>query len=607
MNIAIASGKGGTGKTTLAVNLVWHLARQNQLVGLYDCDVEAPNDNLFVKITDEELEELTVKQNKPAWNKESCKGCGKCAEACHYKALSKIGNMILNFPEMCHSCGTCEYICESGGITMKPYAVGKLYLREATIPFRFCSGLLNIGETAAPALVKAVKKQMQREAVNIIDSAPGTACQVVEALKNCDVAVLVTEPTPFGLSDLKLVAALTGKMNIPTGIVINRSGEGDEQIEQFARQYSIPIIGKIPFKREYAEYYSKGGILVEKFPEVDRLMAEIYDGINNLSAIPAINGKPFFTSVGKTDIEAEFTQGQYNDFTEFAVISGKGGTGKTTFTSALAALAGENTVFADCDVDAANLHLLLAPEILSGEMFSGGITAVIDQEKCINCGQCAKHCKFDAISTDETGNYRVDPASCEGCGLCVHVCPVQAVREEKADTGSWHISKTAYGPLVHARLNVGSENSGKLVSQVKTNAAQLAKNLKYKTVINDGPPGSGCPVIATLAGVDNVIIVTEPTVSGVHDLERVLKLAKYFDLKTSVVVNKADLNPAMKNAIIELTVKYDAEFLGDIPFDPNVNSALAAGKNIIAHGQGTAREAILNIWQKIEPQLTRKG
>jgi MinD superfamily P-loop ATPase len=306
---------------------------------------------------------------------------------------------------------------------------------------------------------------------------------------------------------------------------------------------------------------------------------------------------------------APFPIGKASDYKEMTVISGKGGTGKTTVVASLALLA-ENKILADNDVDAADLHLLLAPEVREGHDFAGGIKAEVDPAKCTACGKCAEACHFNAITRDGPLNgkgevtYRVEPLACEGCGLCPMVCPVGAISGENNVVGRWYISGTKYGPMAHARLGIAEENSGRLVTQVRNAAGRLASDLKQEMILGDGPPGTGCPVIASVSGTDMVLIVTEPTVSGVHDMERVMKLTEHFGVRSFVVINKADLNKEQAAIIENMAKAHGSRVVGRIPFDRNVNDALMAGKTVIEYGKGEAARAIREIWQSLRLELT---
>jgi len=243
---------------------------------------------------------------------------------------------------------------------------------------------------------------------------------------------------------------------------------------------------------------------------------------------------------------------------ELVVISGKGGTGKTSLTASFAVLAG-NAVLADCDVDAADLHLLLAPRVKERHEFRSGNEAAIRMEECAGCGICREDCRFDAIFTKRSANGRpifaVDPLSCEGCGVCVRFCPVGAIDFPERVCGEWMVSETRCGPMVHARLGLAAENSGKLVAVVRREAQRLAEETGSGLIITDGPPGIGCPVISSLTGATRALVVTEPTVSGGHDLERVLVLTGHFSIPAAVCVNKWDINPEMTERIEEIALK----------------------------------------------------
>jgi MinD superfamily P-loop ATPase len=278
---------------------------------------------------------------------------------------------------------------------------------------------------------------------------------------------------------------------------------------------------------------------------------------------------------------------------QIVVISGKGGTGKSIITGSFASLA-KNKVMADCDVDAADLYLLLHPAVKETHEFSGGKTAFIDERRCSQCGKCQEVCRFEAID-----NYVVDPISCEGCGICFHICPERAIKMVDSLSGKWFVSETKYGPFVHAKLGVAQENSGKLVTLVRQNAKLIAEKEKKDFVIIDGPPGIGCPVIASLAGVDIALIVTEPTLSGIHDLERIVGVAHHFGIKGAVCINKYDLNLIVTQKIEEYCRHNNIELVGKILFDISVTEALVRGLPIVEYSNNEVTNEIKNLWEKI--------
>jgi len=601
MKISIASGKGGTGKTTFAVNLAWALSQDGRKVQLLDADVEEPNDHLFVQPTFSK--ENPVNVLKPVWNAKKCTGCGLCAEACQYNALAVVKGKVLLFNELCHACGVCSQVCPEGALTEQPFCVGKVRIDPDSLPFFFADGTLHVGEPSAPTVIKELKKVIVSDAVCIMDAAPGTGCPVVEAVDGADVAVLVTEPTPFGLHDLKLAVGLTLKMGVPTGIVVNRSDGDDPLIARYSEDVGIPIVGRIPFERSYAEAYSRGEILAEQFPEMRKNMIAIFERISILAGTDVPPAPEIEKLVPDTQQKMIYEKKESVSFQEIAVISGKGGTGKTTVTASLIQLA-EQVVIADNDVDASDLHLLLKPHVYESHDFCGGSKALIDPETCIGCGQCAQACHFDAIDpeAERPWLYRVDKMACEGCTLCRQVCPVDAITMHKAFTGQWYVSETQYGPMIYAALGIAEENSGKLVTQVRQRAAEQAHDLHVERIIADGPPGTSCPVIASITGVDRVLIVTEPTVSGVHDLKRVLDLCSHFGVPAFVVINKADLNTDQAQRIHRMAAERDVPVIGEIPFDRQVHYALMAGKTVLEHGNSPAAEAIRAVWEQLKKQ-----
>jgi len=274
-----------------------------------------------------------------------------------------------------------------------------------------------------------------------------------------------------------------------------------------------------------------------------------------------------------------------------AVLSGKGGTGKTSVTASFAALS-TNAVFADCDVDASNLHLLLQPEIRETIEFKGLELADIDSVKCTQCGLCEERCRFDAIH-----DFQVDSVHCEGCGVCAWICPVEAVSMIDRVCGQAYISDTKYGPMSHARLWPGMENSGKLVSLVKQNAKKIAEENHHEIILIDCPPGIGCPVIASLSDVTLGLVVVEPTLSGIHDLKRALQLLDHFNVEPIVCVNKHDLNTDNTKSIQEFCREENIEVAGLVPFDPTVTKAMVAGYPVVEYAPDSpASKAMMSMW-----------
>jgi MinD superfamily P-loop ATPase len=284
---------------------------------------------------------------------------------------------------------------------------------------------------------------------------------------------------------------------------------------------------------------------------------------------------------------------------ELIVISGKGGTGKTSLMAAFSSLAGSK-VLCDADVDAADLHLIMNPKVIQRTDFQSGNTAVINKDPCTECGLCREMCRFNAISAD----YEVNPIDCEGCGVCVHFCPEGAIDFPVSTCGEWFVSSTRFGPMVHARLGIAEENSGKLVTLVRQEARKLAEAKHLDLILTDGPPGVGCPVIASIGGASSVLIVTEPTVSGKHDMERVAQLAAHFKVPAMICVNKFDLNIDLTREIERYAEEMDIACLGRIPFDPVFTKAMIQAQTVVEYdGQSAVGEAIRGTWQRLAEKL----
>lgn len=284
---------------------------------------------------------------------------------------------------------------------------------------------------------------------------------------------------------------------------------------------------------------------------------------------------------------------------ELIIISGKGGTGKTSLAAAFASLA-RNKVLCDSDVDAADLHLIMDPEVKKQSDFRSGFTANIDKENCTECGLCRDLCRWNAINE----KFEVNPIECEGCGVCVYFCPDKAINFPENTCGEWFISDTRFGTMVHARLGIAQENSGKLVTLVRQEAKKLAEEKNLDLILTDGPPGVGCPVIASIGGASAVLIVTEPTLSGIHDMERVVQLANHFRVPPMVCVNKFDLNPGLTLDIENFARDEGLSCLGRIPFDPIFTNAMVNGQTIIEHnGKSKAGHAVKDIWNALSNKL----
>jgi MinD superfamily P-loop ATPase len=289
---------------------------------------------------------------------------------------------------------------------------------------------------------------------------------------------------------------------------------------------------------------------------------------------------------------------------ELVVISGKGGTGKTSIAASFAALAGR-AVIADCDVDSSNLPLLLEPEDRIATPFFGGKQASIDTGVCSGCGLCEEVCRFGAVVAvdDEAASFRVDPLACEGCGVCAHFCPEGAVAFEDVQNGEWYLSRTRFGLMIHARLAAGGENSGRLVSVVRTEARSIAEQGNFDLIISDGSPGIGCPVIASITGADFVLAVTEPSLSAIHDLERVVSLTGHFGVETAIAINKSDINAGLSAVIEKYARERGIMLAGKIRYDTAVTKAQMEGKTIVEYADCPAARDIRDIWECVHDQL----
>ena len=284
---------------------------------------------------------------------------------------------------------------------------------------------------------------------------------------------------------------------------------------------------------------------------------------------------------------------------EITILSGKGGTGKTTVTAALATT-GDNLVLCDGDVDAADLHLILKPQILESYVFEGAWLASIDQELCAHCGLCTEYCRFDAISIDELGNRSIDPFKCEGCRLCERICPSKAIRSEKSTNNSWYVSDTRAGIMTHATMGPGEENSGKLVSQVRKKAREIAKERGASVLLTDGPPGTGCAAISSITGTDAVLLVIESSMSSLHDASRLAELVGQFNIPLFAIINKFDIHTEVSMEIEAFLTEQSIPLLGKMPFDELVVHAMVAERSVPEYAPDSEISNIIrSIWKQL--------
>jgi len=288
---------------------------------------------------------------------------------------------------------------------------------------------------------------------------------------------------------------------------------------------------------------------------------------------------------------------------EITILSGKGGAGKTSVTAALAALS-KNTVFCDNDVDAADLHLILQPEIKEKHPFSSGSKSTIDQEICTNCGLCESSCRFHAIHPNSEGYPEVNHFQCEGCRLCERICPAEAISTHENFNNHWFVSTTRFGQMVHAKMGPGEENSGKLVSRIREKTREIAGEIQADYILNDGPPGIGCSAISSITGTDAVLLVIEPSISGLHDAKRLVELVKGFGIDMYAVINKYDINLTASSAVETFLEKQDIEVLGRIPFDTRMVESMVNEKSVIEFDRASSVSRELeNTWTRLKTCL----
>ncbi|MEA3365640.1 MAG: 4Fe-4S binding protein, partial [Candidatus Hydrogenedentes bacterium] len=442
MKIAVSSGKGGTGKTFIATNLAVLAADRGREVTYLDCDVEAPNGHLFLKPIMKSTESMTVRA-PVLFDQDKCTACGTCVTACYYNALALIKNKILFFPELCHACGACAVSCPVDAVIEGDLKIGELK-HGISQGIHVHYGVLKTATGGmSPRIIHALKDFAGQD-ITILDSPPGTACSTVETVTDADLCVLVTDPTPFALHDLKLSVNMCREIGQEPAIVVNRAGLDDRDLQEYCKKAHLDIIGSIPDAREIAEVYSVGDVLISKRPAYRPYFEEVLDAALALAGNPRRAQKEFIMPLfapGGERARASKPDPTAPRPKEIVVISGKGGTGKTSISACFAQLA-QDSVAADCDVDAADLALVLEPKVEESGDFVGGVSVKIDPKECTGCGKCIEVCRFNAIRRTENGKYEILPNLCEGCGACELVCDDLAISSEDVVNGKWYTSTT---------------------------------------------------------------------------------------------------------------------------------------------------------------------
>ena len=594
MKIAITSGKGGSGKTFAATCLAKVLSEQ-QLVNYIDCDVEGANAHLFIR--PDTIEEKTMFADCiQSVNMDNCVLCGSCGKICFMNAIVVGKEKVMVFEELCRYCGACEVVCKQQAMVKGQKKIGKIFNGiKDNINLKWAELATGSGGMTTK-LIDALKGQAS-DGITIFDSPPGTSCPAVHTVQNADVTVVVGDPTPFGIHDMKLSVGMCRSLGIEPLILINRSGLGNlKALTEWCNDENLEKLVTLPDSREIAEKYSLGEIAIDSMPEIKAAFVTIADKILKYKPLKkdpvACQGVFLAEPAGRIS-----GTGSHNSkAVEIAVLSGKGGSGKTSLAGALAVLSGGT--IADCDVDAADMHLIFEPEVQNCKEFTGGQTMYIDNSKCHPCGDCIYICKFNAVERTGSHGYKINEDKCEGCGACVELCPRNAISGRPGIDGRWYESNIRSGKMSHATLVPGKSNSGKLVTLVRNKAGELIKDNNY--VIIDGSPGTGCPVIASVGGVKYVVLVTEPTLSGLHDLKMIYDLCKHFQLPAGIVTNKADLNEIISNKIENYANDNSIDLLGRITYDEIFFKAMEEKQTVVEYApeSRTARE-IIAIWENI--------
>ncbi len=600
MKIAITSGKGGSGKTFAATCLAKVLSEQ-QPVEYIDCDVEGANAHLFIK-PDETKEIVQYADCIDSVDMDKCVLCGNCGKICFMNAIVVGKEKVMVFNELCRYCGACEVVCKQQAMIKSQKKIGTTYCgTKDNISLKWAELATGSGGMTTK-LIDSLKENLS-DNITIYDSPPGTSCPAVHTVQDADITVVVGDPTPFGTHDMKLSVGMCRSLGIEPLILINRSGLGDlKSLTKWCEEEELEILVTLPDSREIAEKYSRGELAVNSMPEIKAAFKTAADII--LKQKPAKNEPIECKGVFQAEPTGRISgTGSHNtNVIEIAVLSGKGGSGKTSLAGCLAVLS-EGTI-ADCDVDAADMHLIFEPEVQKCKEFTGGQTMYIDNSKCHPCGDCLYICKFGAVKRTGSYGYQIDEDKCEGCGACVELCPRNAIFGRPGIDGRWYESNIRSGKMSHATLVPGKSNSGKLVTLVRNKAGELIDKNNY--VIIDGSPGTGCPVIASVGGVKYVVLAAEPTVSGLHDLTMIYDLCRHFRLPAGIVINKADLNEEMSTKIINFANNNNIDLLGRISYNEVFCNAMSEKQTVVEYSPDskTARE-ITAIWQNINKAIRK--
>jgi len=663
MRVAVISGKGGTGKTTVATGLAGVLAAgtggtgHGRRVTFADCDVESPNGHLFLAPAIHEEHEVVVLRARI--DRDRCTGCGECVPVCRFAAILPVPGGAAVLPDLCHGCGACVPRCPEHAVEEIDQPVGTVRVGTARVgaagTVGTVEGRLAIGQDESPEVIKAVLERVPRDGWTVLDGPPGTACPFTATLSGADAVLLVTEPTPSGLHDLDLAVEAVREVGLPHAVVLNRSGTGADTVREHCERAGLELLLEIPHTLRIARACAAGELLVDAEPGLVPALLRVAQRLAELAATASGGPAAFRTPAAPT---AQGPRTGTDPWTppnlrpsavaaaareagtgregapELVVLSGKGGTGKTSITASLAHLAhwqdpgpgrrtaaadargrdpgdgrgdgrGDTTrriVLADADVDASNLHLLLPGRAGGRWPFAGGRSATIDPDLCEACGACLDHCRFDALreSGGPGGPVTVDTIACEGCGVCVDLCPNGAASLVDDPCGEWGVCTTDAGPMVRARLRPGRHNSGKLVSLVRAQAQDLGRTGGSGLLIADGPPGIGCPATASACGADRVLLVTEPTRSGLHDLCRVADLTAGLGVRTAVCVNKVDLAPSVAEDLVAEIERRDLPLLGTVRYDEAVRRAHLERTCVVEHAPDSdAAHDIRNLWTQV--------